>query len=80
MAVVRSAIQLAHALDLEVVAEGVEDQDTCAYLMREGCNLIQGYLVSRPLPHDELAIWLASRVAGTVIHDRLTTHYVEQPV
>jgi diguanylate cyclase (GGDEF)-like protein len=63
-AVVRSAIQLGHALHLDVVAEGVEDQETFAYLAREGCNTIQGYLVSRPLTADEFSTWLASRSAA----------------
>jgi diguanylate cyclase (GGDEF)-like protein len=59
-AVVRSAIQLGHALDLAVVAEGVEDADTLEYLHREGCDLIQGYFVSKPLPAKEFGAWLAS--------------------
>jgi diguanylate cyclase (GGDEF)-like protein len=63
-AVVRSAIQLGHALRLNVVAEGVEDQETFAYLTREGCNTIQGYLVSRPLVAEEFGTWLASRSAA----------------
>jgi diguanylate cyclase (GGDEF)-like protein len=62
-AVVRSAIQLGHALDLTVVAEGVDDHETYAHLAREGCDLVQGYLVSRPLPADEFSRWLA-RHAG----------------
>ncbi|GIJ65563.1 putative bifunctional diguanylate cyclase/phosphodiesterase [Virgisporangium ochraceum] len=57
-ALVTSAVQLGHALDLEVVAEGVEDLDTYTHLTREGCNLIQGYYVSRPLPADAFATWL----------------------
>jgi diguanylate cyclase (GGDEF)-like protein len=57
-AVVRSAVQLGHALDLEVVAEGVEDAETYAYLAQEGCDMVQGYLMSRPLPPDEFADWL----------------------
>ena len=60
-AVVRSAVQLGHALDLEVVAEGVEDSATYHHLTREGCNLIQGYYVSRPLPADEFLTWLTSQ-------------------
>jgi EAL domain-containing protein (putative c-di-GMP-specific phosphodiesterase class I) len=60
-AVVRSAVQLGHALDLEVVAEGVEDADTYEYLAAEGCDVVQGYLVSRPLPPDQFAEWLAAR-------------------
>ncbi|GAA0718096.1 EAL domain-containing protein [Dactylosporangium roseum] len=41
-AVVRSAVQLGHALDLMVVAEGVEDEHTLSHLRREGCDLLQG--------------------------------------
>jgi diguanylate cyclase (GGDEF)-like protein len=60
-AVVRSAIQLGHALDLEVVAEGVEDGATLAHLQREGCNLVQGFYISKPLPADQFETWLAAR-------------------
>ena len=60
-AVVRSAVQLGHALGLEVVAEGVEDAATLAHLTCEGCDVVQGYYISRPLPADEFEHWLASR-------------------
>jgi EAL domain-containing protein (putative c-di-GMP-specific phosphodiesterase class I) len=60
-AVVRSVVQLGHALDLEVVAEGVEDVDTYEYLAHEGCDVVQGYLLSPPLPPDRFAEWLAGR-------------------
>jgi EAL domain-containing protein (putative c-di-GMP-specific phosphodiesterase class I) len=71
-AVVRSAVQLGHALDLEVVAEGVEDRETYDHLTREGVNLIQGYYVSRPLPADEFLAWLvARREAGNLAYPRL---------
>jgi diguanylate cyclase (GGDEF)-like protein len=66
-AVVRSAVQLGHALDLKVVAEGVEDMDTYEYLAAEGCDVVQGYLLSRPLPPAEFAEWLH-------IHSRNVTH------
>jgi diguanylate cyclase (GGDEF)-like protein len=66
-AVVRSAVQLGHALDLRVVAEGVEDAGTYAYLAAEGCDVVQGYLLSRPLPAGEFATWLH-------IHSRNVTH------
>jgi EAL domain-containing protein (putative c-di-GMP-specific phosphodiesterase class I) len=66
-AVVRSAVQLGHALDLEVVAEGVEDAATFAHLMQEGCNLVQGYFISKPLPADEFAAWLSTRVRSKTV-------------
>ncbi|HEX7812788.1 MAG TPA: bifunctional diguanylate cyclase/phosphodiesterase [Burkholderiales bacterium] len=53
-AIVRSMIDLAHALDMRVVAGGVEDAKTCEALRRGGCDLIQGSLVSLPLSPDDL--------------------------
>lgn len=47
--IVRSTIDLAHNLGLQVVAEGVENRDTWAALGSLGCDLIQGYFVSRPM-------------------------------
>ncbi|MBI1907578.1 MAG: EAL domain-containing protein [Rhodocyclales bacterium] len=46
--IVASMINLGHSLGLRVVAEGVEDQDTCDCLRDMGCDLIQGYLIGRP--------------------------------
>ena len=57
-ALVRSAIQMGHALDLSVVAEGVEDGATMAFLAAAGCDLAQGYHISRPLAADGFAAWL----------------------
>ncbi|GAA2363268.1 putative bifunctional diguanylate cyclase/phosphodiesterase [Dactylosporangium salmoneum] len=61
-AVVRSAVQLGHALDLMVVAEGVEDEHTLLHLRQEGCNLVQGFFISKPLPADDFADWLTARI------------------
>ncbi|NJC67243.1 bifunctional diguanylate cyclase/phosphodiesterase [Planosporangium flavigriseum] len=62
-AVVRSAIQLGHALDLDVVAEGVEDAATLEHLRREGCDLLQGYFISKPLAAADFAAWLVGRTS-----------------
>jgi diguanylate cyclase (GGDEF)-like protein/PAS domain S-box-containing protein len=56
--IVRSAIDLGRNLGLAVVAEGVEDTDVLARLEELGCDVAQGYLVSRPVPAAELADWL----------------------
>ena len=56
--IVRSTISLAHDLGLTVVAEGVEDMATWARLGEFECDLIQGYLVSRPLPAAVLGKWM----------------------
>lgn len=47
---VRSTIELAHNLGLKVVAEGVEDAECLAFLAASGCDLAQGYLISKPVP------------------------------
>ena len=56
--IVRSMIDLGHNLGLEVVAEGVEHADDLQLLRRLGCDLGQGFHFSRPLPLDELLVWL----------------------
>jgi EAL domain-containing protein (putative c-di-GMP-specific phosphodiesterase class I) len=56
--IVRSTINLGHDLRLEVVAEGVEDGRTLHRLARMGCDLAQGYHLSRPLPSDAFVEWL----------------------
>ncbi len=56
-AIVRSIITLGHDLGLEVVAEGVESRATYDQLALLGCDAIQGYWLSRPLPADDLCDW-----------------------
>ena len=60
--VVSAIIALANALKLRVVAEGVETLGQMDELRRLGCNEMQGYLFSRPLPPDELERWLTQTV------------------
>ena len=55
--IVSSTIALAHSLGLKVVAEGVEDRMVWDSLSELGCDVIQGYFVSLPLPADELVAW-----------------------
>ncbi|MGY1811756.1 putative bifunctional diguanylate cyclase/phosphodiesterase [Blastococcus sp. SYSU D00820] len=59
--IARSIIELAHNLGLRVVAEGVEDELTRNALADMGCDKLQGFLVSRPLPDDRLESWLLAR-------------------
>ena len=56
--IVRSTIDLAHALEMEVVAEGVETPATMALLAVMGCDMVQGFLISRPLGLDALILFL----------------------
>ncbi|WP_051378000.1 MULTISPECIES: putative bifunctional diguanylate cyclase/phosphodiesterase [Derxia] len=56
---VRSTIDLGHLLGLSVVAEGVEDERTLRLLGHVGCDLVQGYIVSRPLAATDFERWVA---------------------
>lgn len=53
-AIVRSMIDIGHSLDMRVVANGVDDAETCDALRFMGCDVIQGAVISEPLPFDEL--------------------------
>ncbi len=53
-AITSAIITLAHSMDLEVVAEGVETMEQLQYLYRQGCDLIQGFLFNRPVSFDKL--------------------------
>jgi diguanylate cyclase (GGDEF)-like protein len=52
--IVASTIELAHSMDLRVVAEGIEMAETWNLLRRLGCDLAQGYIVSPPIPADQI--------------------------
>jgi diguanylate cyclase len=56
VALIRSTISLAHALGLRVVAEGVEDQTSLDLLAGFNCDVVQGYLISKPKPAAELSL------------------------
>jgi len=56
--IVRSTIELAHNMGLHVVAEGIEDEFSLNWLADHGCELAQGYFISRPKPAGELTSWL----------------------
>lgn len=51
--IVESTINLAHKLGIKVVAEGVETSEACDFLRNTGCDILQGYYASRPIPADE---------------------------
>jgi hypothetical protein len=58
--IVRSTIDLGHTLGLRVTAEGVEDDATLVHLAGLGCDLAQGFGISRPLPFNRFIAWLAN--------------------
>ncbi|MGH8265282.1 MAG: EAL domain-containing protein, partial [Steroidobacteraceae bacterium] len=59
MTLVSTMISLAHALKLKVVAEGVESEEQAKILRLLRCDQMQGYLISKPLPFDEMTARLA---------------------
>jgi diguanylate cyclase (GGDEF)-like protein len=59
--IVRSTIQLGHSLGLKVVAEGVEDAVTLQLLREMGCDIVQGYHLSPPLPPEAVSGWARRR-------------------
>jgi diguanylate cyclase (GGDEF) domain len=58
--ITKTIINLAHAFELEVIAEGVETEEQKAFLLQHGCSCFQGYFFSRPLPVPELEAFAAS--------------------
>ena len=64
MTIVSTIISLAHSLNLKVIAEGVELEEQSKFLALLKCDEIQGYLLSRPLPLEDMDVFLAARSAA----------------
>lgn len=56
--IARAIINLGHTLGLEIVSEGVETKEQLELLKQQGCDVIQGYLISRPMPASEIPVFL----------------------
>ncbi|MBE9397091.1 EAL domain-containing protein [Pontibacterium sp. N1Y112] len=63
--IIRTIIDMAHNLNLKVVAEGVETDEQYTFIKQYNCDLVQGYLFSKPVPLNELALMLDSQVADS---------------
>ncbi len=63
-AIVHALVALARNFGLQAVAEGVEDQDTWTALAEAGCDVVQGYFLSEPLPAEEVVAWLGDRAGA----------------
>jgi diguanylate cyclase len=66
-AIVRSIIDLGHNLGLRVVGEGVETNDVLLRLRASGCDVVQGFVLARPMEIDQLARWMAKLLPGGVV-------------
>jgi diguanylate cyclase (GGDEF)-like protein len=62
--IIVSTIALAKSLDIKTVAEGVEHQEQLAMLQQKGCDYIQGYYFSRPIPEHEFSLYLSQHVVS----------------
>ena len=63
-AIARAVMQMAQGLSITVVAEGVENEAQRRFLLEHGCELLQGELISLPMPEAELVAWIAARKAA----------------
>jgi predicted signal transduction protein with EAL and GGDEF domain len=68
--IVRSTIELGHNMGLKVIAEGVESAEGWQVLKQFGCDMAQGYYISRPLPAPELLVWLGESPWSTRLGTR----------
>jgi EAL domain-containing protein (putative c-di-GMP-specific phosphodiesterase class I) len=70
-AICNASLQMAHQLQMQVVGEGIENQDDWNFLSQLGCDVGQGYFIARPMPAadvvDWLSVWGASTNAGRLL-------------
>lgn len=62
--IVKAIISMGHSLNMQVIAEGVENEDQLKVLQELGCDGIQGFLLSRPLSPEALEALLFGRVVA----------------
>jgi len=65
---VQKTIEMGHELGMHVIAEGVETPAQLEFLRRSGCDDVQGYLFSRPLPPEQMVHWLENYRATLTVH------------
>jgi len=75
ISIATAILNLAHNLNIKVVAEGVETIEQLLFLKEADCNFAQGYFISRPLSAEDFALWLAAKTRcfyqSEVFHDAL---------
>ncbi|MGW8248673.1 MAG: putative bifunctional diguanylate cyclase/phosphodiesterase [Acidiferrobacterales bacterium] len=65
-AIVSSTISMAHYLGMKTIAEGIETREQLRFLKHAGCDIAQGYLISRPVPLDELSRFIKTSANGAM--------------
>ena len=71
---VSAQIMLAHALGMQVVAEGVESDEQVDVLRQHGCNQVQGYLLGSPMPAEDIRFMLASHALAPALSTAVRVH------
>jgi diguanylate cyclase len=71
---VAAILSLAEQLGLDTLAEGVETQEEHAMLAQLGCKHVQGYVIARPMPFDDVAAWITHHRAGLRPLPRIGSH------
>jgi EAL domain-containing protein (putative c-di-GMP-specific phosphodiesterase class I)/CheY-like chemotaxis protein len=64
VAIVKAILAIAAAMEMETVAEGVENDQQAGLLETLGAGALQGFLIARPMPRESLVAWLGSRAAA----------------
>ncbi len=79
-AIATAVVAMGHSLNMKVVAEGVETDAQAEFLLALGCDEMQGYLLSRPLPAPQLTAWLARQVGQRHLRQVGPVYSETQPV
>ena len=58
-AICSASLRMAHQLQMQVVGEGIEDQDDWNFLFQLGCDVGQGYFIARPMPAADVVAWIS---------------------
>ncbi len=69
VAIVEAVLGLGKHFNMKVVAEGVEDEDQLLFLQKQGCDIAQGYYISKPMPVAQYLAWLRNWPQGVVGRD-----------